>query len=98
MLSLRLLGKFLRLPVVFCNSEFGHGFPSVRVDIMAQTAAQLDIAYAKIQKWCSFEFHKLGKDLHPEVQPVLCESVRRLRIKRPEALVCVPFLSWVHNL
>ncbi|KAF8340617.1 oligomeric complex COG6-domain-containing protein [Cantharellus anzutake] len=57
------------------------------VDIMAQTAAQLDVAYAKIQRWCSFEFHKLGKDVHLEVQPVLCESVKRLRVNRPEALI-----------
>lgn len=52
---------------------------------MARTAEQLDAAYTKVQRWCSFEFRQLGKDSLLEVGVNLREAVRRLR-NRPESL------------
>ncbi|KAF9507141.1 hypothetical protein BS47DRAFT_1351988 [Hydnum rufescens UP504] len=49
------------------------------LDIMARTANQLDVAYAKVQRWCSYEFRQLGKDSHLEVSPVMREAIRRLQ-------------------
>ncbi|KAF8322621.1 oligomeric complex COG6 [Clavulina sp. PMI_390] len=55
------------------------------LDIMARTGDQLDNAYAKVQRWCSFEFRQLGKDSHLEVSRVMREAVARLK-KRPDIL------------
>lgn len=46
---------------------------------MARTADQLDAAYAKVQRWCSFEFRQLGKDSHLEVSHIMREAILRLR-------------------
>jgi hypothetical protein len=56
-----------------------------RLDIMASTAEQLEEAFQKLQRWCLFEFRQLGRDAHVEVEPIMTESVRRLR-KRPALL------------
>lgn len=58
---------------------------------MARTAEHLDSAYAKVQRWCSFEFRQLGKDSHLEVSHVMREAIRRLK-NRPDVLrhVSVP--------
>ncbi|QRV75275.1 Conserved oligomeric complex COG6 [Ceratobasidium sp. AG-Ba] len=55
------------------------------LDIMASTAEQLEEAFQKLQRWCLFEFRQLGRDAHVEVEPIVTESVRRLR-KRPALL------------
>jgi hypothetical protein len=52
---------------------------------MASTAEQLEEAFQKLQRWCLFEFRQLGRDAHVEVEPIMTESVRRLR-KRPALL------------
>lgn len=52
---------------------------------MARTADQLDAAYDKVQRWCSFEFRQLGKDSHLEVSHIMREAILRLR-NRPDTL------------
>lgn len=55
---------------------------------MARTAEQLDAAYTKVQRWCSYEFRQLGKDSHLEVSHTMREAIRRLR-HRPDTLRCI---------
>ncbi|KAF8606493.1 oligomeric complex COG6 [Ceratobasidium sp. AG-I] len=55
------------------------------LDIMASTSEQLEEGFQKLHRWCLFEFRQLGRDAHVEVEPIMAESVRRLR-KRPALL------------
>lgn len=55
------------------------------MDIMAAISSHLEQGYEKIFRWCSNEFRQLSWDMHYEVDPVLCESIQRLRA-RPELL------------
>ncbi|KAI8989800.1 oligomeric complex COG6 [Trametes punicea] len=55
-------------------------------DILAATASQLEQAYDKIFRWCSFEFRQMGKDASLDVSPTMREAVKRLR-ERPELLM-----------
>jgi hypothetical protein len=56
-----------------------------RLDIMAATSTQLESAYDKILRWCSFEFRELKREVQVEVEPTMTEAVRRLS-QRPELL------------
>ena len=56
-----------------------------RLDIMAMTSDLLDQGFQKLTRWCSFEFRQLGRDTQLEVDNVLRETVRRLRLQ-PELL------------
>lgn len=66
---------------------------------MARTAEQLDAAYIKVQRWCSYEFRRLGKDSHLEVSLTMREAIRRLR-NRPDILrsfFLAPLLRFMRN-
>ncbi|SPO37663.1 related to conserved oligomeric Golgi complex component 6 [Pseudozyma flocculosa] len=54
-------------------------------DIMAATAQDLELAYQKIFKWCSFEFRQPVKE-GLEVSRHLREAVQRLMRARPDLL------------
>jgi len=49
------------------------------------TSDLLDQGFQKLTRWCSFEFRQLGRDTQLEVDNVLRETVRRLRLQ-PELL------------
>ncbi|KAM5532325.1 hypothetical protein V8D89_014004 [Ganoderma adspersum] len=56
------------------------------VDILSATATQLEQAYNKIFRHCSFEFRQMGRDATSlDVEPSLREAVSRLK-HRPELL------------
>ncbi|RDX56370.1 oligomeric complex COG6 [Lentinus brumalis] len=55
------------------------------IDILSATATQLEQAYEKIFRHCSFEFRQMGRDANLDVDPAMREAVRRLR-QRPELL------------
>ncbi len=59
------------------------------IDILSATAIQLEQAYDKIFRHCSFEFRQMGRDANLDVDPAMREAVRRLR-QRPELLTYVP--------
>ena len=58
------------------------------IDILSATATQLEQAYEKIFRHCSFEFRQMGRDASLDVDPSMREAVRRLR-QRPELLTYV---------
>ncbi|CCL99987.1 uncharacterized protein FIBRA_02012 [Fibroporia radiculosa] len=63
------------------------------VDILSTISGYLEQAYQKIFRWCGFEFRQMGRDTQLEVNPSMCEAVRRLR-QRPELLTeALTFLS-----
>ncbi|KAI0723862.1 oligomeric complex COG6 [Cerioporus squamosus] len=55
------------------------------IDILSATATQLEQAYDKIFRHCSFEFRQMGRDASLDVDPAMREAVKRLR-QRPELL------------
>lgn len=55
------------------------------MDIMSSTAEDLDQAYQKLYKWCSFEFRQPVKE-GLEVSPSLREATRRLKESRQDLL------------
>lgn len=55
------------------------------MDIMSSTAHDLEQAYQKLCKWCSFEFRQPVKE-GLEVSPSLREATRRLRESRQDLL------------
>ena len=55
------------------------------MDIMSSTAEDLDQAYQKLYKWCSFEFRQPVKE-GLEVSPSLREATRRLKTSRQDLL------------
>lgn len=55
------------------------------MDIMSSTAQDLDQAYQKLYKWCSFEFRQPVKE-GLEVSPSLREATRRLKMARQDLL------------
>ena len=55
------------------------------IDIMSATALDLDQAYQKLYKWCSFEFRQPVKE-GLEVSPSLREATRRLKHARQDLL------------
>ncbi|SPO30544.1 related to conserved oligomeric Golgi complex component 6 [Ustilago trichophora] len=55
------------------------------IDIMSCTAHDLDQAYQKLYKWCSFEFRQPIKE-GLEVSPSLREATRRLKSSRQDLL------------
>lgn len=56
-----------------------------RLDIMAATSEQMESGYAKLHKWCSFEFRQFTREGQLDVSPNLREAVKRLR-QRPSLL------------
>ena len=66
------------------------------IDILSATATQLEQAYDKIFRHCSFEFRQMGRDATLDVDPAMREAVRRLR-QRPELLTYV-YLSVYETL
>ena len=61
------------------------GPTQVGLDIMSSTSSNLEQAYEKIFRWCSFEFRQMGRDVQVEVSPTMREAVSRLR-QRQELL------------
>lgn len=55
------------------------------MDIMSSTSTDLEQAYQKLYKWCSFEFRQPVKE-GLEVSPSLREATRRLKISRQDLL------------
>lgn len=55
------------------------------IDIMSSTAQDLDQAYQKLYKWCSFEFRQPIKE-GLQVSPSLREATRRLNSSRQDLL------------
>ena len=62
------------------------------LDILSATATQLEAAYEKLFRHCTFEFRQMGRDANLDVAPTLVEAVRRLR-QRPELLSYVSPLA-----
>jgi hypothetical protein len=56
----------------------------IRLDIMEYTSQYLEMGYAKIFKWCSFQCRGFDKDAL-EVSAVMRAAIRRLKA-RPELL------------
>jgi hypothetical protein len=65
------------------------GPTQVGLDIMSSTSSNLEQAYEKIFRWCSFEFRQMGRDVQVEVSPTMREAVSRLR-QRQELLRYLP--------
>ena len=61
------------------------GPTQVGLDIMSSTSSNLEQAYEKIFRWCSFEFRQMGREVQVEVSPTMREGVTRLR-QRQELL------------
>lgn len=61
------------------------GPAQVGLDIMSSTASNLEQAYEKIFRWCSFEFRQMGREVQVEVSPTMREAITRLR-QRQELL------------
>ncbi|KAJ1024085.1 hypothetical protein NDA16_002924 [Ustilago loliicola] len=55
------------------------------MDIMSSTSSDLEQAYQKLYKWCSFEFRQPVKE-GLEVSPSLREATRRLKTSRQDLL------------
>lgn len=68
------------------------GPTQVGLDIMASTSSNLEQAYEKIFRWCSFEFRQMGREVQVEVSPTMCEAITRLR-QRQELLRYPPLSS-----
>ena len=70
------------------------GPTQVGLDIMSSTSSNLEQAYEKIFRWCSFEFRQMGREVQVEVSPTMRKGITRLR-QRQELLRCSPFvLMW----
>ncbi|CDS02132.1 hypothetical protein [Sporisorium scitamineum] len=63
----------------------GGGGTRAGMEIMSATAQDLDQAYQKLYKWCSFEFRQPVKE-GLEVSPSLREATRRLKHARQDLL------------
>ena len=61
------------------------GPTQVGLDIMSSTSSNLEQAYEKIFRWCSFEFRQMGREVQVEVSPTMREGITRLR-QRQELL------------
>ena len=61
------------------------GPTQVGLDIMSSTSSNLEQAYEKIFRWCSFEFRQMGREVQVEVSPTMREAITRLR-QRQELL------------
>lgn len=61
------------------------GPTQIGLDIMSSTSSNLEQAYEKIFRWCSFEFRQMGREIQVEVSPTMREAVTRLR-QRQELL------------
>jgi len=61
------------------------GPTQVGLDIMSSTSSNLEQAYEKIFRWCSFEFRQMGRDVQVDVSPTMREAITRLR-QRQELL------------
>lgn len=61
------------------------GPTQVGLDIMSSTSSNLEQAYEKIFRWCSFEFRQMGREVQAEVSPTMHEAITRLR-QRQELL------------
>ena len=62
------------------------------LDIMSATSSNLEQAYEKIFRWCSFEFREMGREVQVDVSPTMREAITRLR-RRQELLRYSP-LNW----
>lgn len=67
------------------SAAAGGGGTRAGMDIMSSTAEDLDQAYQKLCKWCSFEFRQPVKE-GLEVSPSLREATRRLKGARQDLL------------
>ena len=61
------------------------GPTQVGLDVMSSTSSNLEQAYEKIFRWCSFEFRQMGREVQVEVSPTMREGITRLR-QRQELL------------
>ena len=68
------------------------GPTQVGLDIMSSTSSNLEQAYEKIFRWCSFEFRQMGREVQVEVSPTMHEAITRLR-QRQELLRYYPYLQ-----
>ena len=67
------------------------GPTQVGLDIMSSTSSNLEQAYEKIFRWCSFEFRQMGREVQVEVSPTMREAITRLRQR--QELLRYPFPS-----
>ena len=61
------------------------GPTQIGLDITSSTSSNLEQAYEKIFRWCSFEFRQMGREVQVEVSPTMREAITRLR-RRQELL------------
>ncbi|KAF9651463.1 oligomeric complex COG6 [Thelephora ganbajun] len=69
------------------------GPTQIGLDIMSSTSSNLEQAYEKIFRWCSFEFRQMGRETQVEVSPTMREAVTRLRQRQEFLSEALAFLS-----
>lgn len=69
------------------------GPTQVGLDIMSTTSSNLEQAYEKIFRWCSFEFREMGREVQVEVSPTMREAITRLRQRQELLSEALAFLS-----